>query len=662
MTESLQNVTSQKLNGRNFDDWYLFIKNYLIGKKLFEYSEVDLLSEKITELNQAVTNLHNAQAQMDPNNPNPELQELINNLQLEVNNCRTAMEEARTKDAMVNSIIISNVTNNVLKYIRRLDRASQKMDKLKRLFQRDESEYLSHWHRKLYTLKASNISKTMEVINDIMELFNLLENTTMNPNNWEKLTIMHNALPDNIKNVVNFSAAITPEEFYNDIKNKVSIRNYGQNNNNLQDSQSSSNSANNSDDEMDLDINYVSHKRQFKHRKNTKTTNTKYCHICKKNGHQTDDCYYNSKSKNYSRNRNSKQKSNKKRNHYKRKNVSRDNSVDNIESRDDDCLPYEVMDSMFGDNECNSLELVESHDTYEDHVIDNIDHMTEIKNFSKSDLLNNNNNYYLGNNHTVWTFDTGSSEHIINDKHLLTNFKRRDITMKCANNTECHFEGSGTYFGMINGKSIKLDDVLYSKDITKCIISGIKLIKSGINCFMKLSKDNQALLTLYKNNTLIGNFNANQFNIIKILIQNTNSKNINYDLLNTENIKSNLIWHMRLGHFYNFNINKYLKLDKIKPIKCHSCAITKINKLPFNGTTPKATRILETIHSDIVGPLETSFTFKRYFITFIDEWSRKSWIYLLKDKSEAVITILHFLKFLNNHYENKVKFFQKRQR
>ena len=57
-----------------------------------------------------------------------------------------------------------------------------------------------------------------------MELFKILENTTMNPNDWEKLTIMYNVLPKEIQNVINFSASISPKEFYHDIKNKVSVK------------------------------------------------------------------------------------------------------------------------------------------------------------------------------------------------------------------------------------------------------------------------------------------------------------------------------------------------------------------------------------------------------------------------------------------------------
>lgn len=133
----------------------------------------------------------------------------------------------------------------------------------------------------------------MEIINDIMELFNRLENTTMNPNNWEKFTIMHNALPEEIKNVVNFSADVSPNEFYYDIKNKVSIRTYNIYNNYFNSDDINSSNNNDKDDNMDhdLDLNLISHNSSnFSKFKSSKQRNNHYCHIYKKHGHATDNC------------------------------------------------------------------------------------------------------------------------------------------------------------------------------------------------------------------------------------------------------------------------------------------------------------------------------------------------------------------------------------
>jgi len=60
-----------------------------------------------------------------------------------------------------------------------------------------------------------------------------------------------------------------------------------------------------------------------------------------------------------------------------------------------------------------------------------------------------------------------------------------------------------------------------------------------------------------------------------------------------------------------------------------------MKRTPHNKTTPKAKNILGTIHSDIIGLINESFTGKRYILTIIDEFSRKSWLFLLEKKYDA---------------------------
>jgi hypothetical protein len=46
---------------------------------------------------------------------------------------------------------------------------------------------------------------------------------------------------------------------------------------------------------------------------------------------------------------------------------------------------------------------------------------------------------------------------------------------------------------------------------------------------------------------------------------------------------------------------------------------------------------MEIVHSDIFGPMQTlSIEGSTYFLTFIDDFSRKTWIYFLKHKSDAL--------------------------
>ena len=58
-------------------------------------------------------------------------------------------------------------------------------------------------------------------------------------------------------------------------------------------------------------------------------------------------------------------------------------------------------------------------------------------------------------------------------------------------------------------------------------------------------------------------------------------------------------------------------------------------------------------------PINDSITNKRFIISFIDEFSRKSWLFLIRSKSEAPDIIINFLKQLNNIIDNyKIRYFK----
>jgi hypothetical protein len=63
---------------------------------------------------------------------------------------------------------------------------------------------------------------------------------------------------------------------------------------------------------------------------------------------------------------------------------------------------------------------------------------------------------------------------------------------------------------------------------------------------------------------------------------------------------------------------------------------------------------LELIHSDICGPMESSFGGCRYFILFIDDHTRMTWVYFLKAKSEAFEKFVNFQHMVENETREKV--------
>lgn len=77
---------------------------------------------------------------------------------------------------------------------------------------------------------------------------------------------------------------------------------------------------------------------------------------------------------------------------------------------------------------------------------------------------------------------------------------------------------------------------------------------------------------------------------------------------------------------------------------CKDCLVGKQHRDSFSQkSTWRASHILQLVHADIYGPIKpTSNSKKRYLIIFIDDFSRKAWVYFLIEKSEAFVTFKKF--------------------
>ena len=62
-----------------------------------------------------------------------------------------------------------------------------------------------------------------------------------------------------------------------------------------------------------------------------------------------------------------------------------------------------------------------------------------------------------------------------------------------------------------------------------------------------------------------------------------------------------------------------------------------------NVATHRSTKPLQLIHTDVCGPMQTtSLGGARYFITFIDDYTRYTTVFTMKHKSEA---LQHFITY-----------------
>lgn len=125
------------------------------------------------------------------------------------------------------------------------------------------------------------------------------------------------------------------------------------------------------------------------------------------------------------------------------------------------------------------------------------------------------------------------------------------------------------------------------------------------------------------------------------------------------------IWHRRLGHLHFRALLSMEKLvtglPKLKPIHsdvCKGCALGKNTKSSFPCSSRKTKGVLELVHSDLCGPMsKPSLGNALYYVIFVDDFSRKTWIYFLKSKeSEDILRkFKEFKSITENHSGRKIK-------
>ena len=130
--------------------------------------------------------------------------------------------------------------------------------------------------------------------------------------------------------------------------------------------------------------------------------------------------------------------------------------------------------------------------------------------------------------------------------------------------------------------------------------------------------------------------------------------------------KTNLnIWHQRLGHpnmrTLQSIISKYgLPTSSVnKSISCDACMSSKSHHLPYSNSLHQTSKPLEVIHSDLWGPSPvTSHIGNRYYISFIDDYTKYTWLYPLKFKSDVLQVFIDFQKRIERHLNHKIVNFQ----
>lgn len=123
------------------------------------------------------------------------------------------------------------------------------------------------------------------------------------------------------------------------------------------------------------------------------------------------------------------------------------------------------------------------------------------------------------------------------------------------------------------------------------------------------------------------------------------------------------LWHRRLGHVSFGYLRKLLPSlfhnVKDSEFKCSVCILAKSHRVPYPLSLNKSMIPFALIHSDVWGPSPvTTYAGIRWFVTFVDDCTRMTWLYVMKHKSDVGPIFRVFHKMIQTLFSLPSKVFR----
>jgi hypothetical protein len=251
-----------------------------------------------------------------------------------------------------------------------------------------------------------------------------------------------------------------------------------------------------------------------------------------------------------------------------------------------------------------------------------------------------------------WVLDSGASFHTTAIREILENYVSGDFgKVYLADGTALDVVGIGNVKIRIHADSVwKLQKVRHVPELKKNLISVGQLDDEGHGIHFhggkwKVSMGARIIALGEKTGTLY--MTTDMRDTIAVADASAEAD----------------LWHQRLGHMSEKGLKVMHSLGKLPKLKsvnidfCENCIFGKQKRVSFKtGGRTLRNEKLELVHTDVWGPAAvSSIGGKSYFVTFIDDHSRKVWVYFLKQKSEVYEVFKKWKAMVENETGLKIK-------
>lgn len=257
------------------------------------------------------------------------------------------------------------------------------------------------------------------------------------------------------------------------------------------------------------------------------------------------------------------------------------------------------------------------------------------------------------NDSNHWYIDSGASSHMTCRRELVGATRRSDSeSVTVANSAKLKVECVGDVELFCEYGKVTVRDVLVVPDICVNLLSVSQMVSKGLRvefnsgvCYIKGSNGT----VLARATEINGMYRLSVISEQRGMMAST--------------VSAQELWHRRLGHIgvesmrrMNAGLVMGVTFQENESSKCEICVLGKQSRLPFRDSTTKTSSVLELIHSDVCGPMQVrSLQSSRYFVTFVDDYSRMVAVYAMEHKSMVLEMFKTYKNVVENQLGGKIK-------
>ncbi|KAJ9555731.1 hypothetical protein OSB04_010345 [Centaurea solstitialis] len=242
---------------------------------------------------------------------------------------------------------------------------------------------------------------------------------------------------------------------------------------------------------------------------------------------------------------------------------------------------------------------------------------------------------------TFWILDSGASKHICCDRRLFLKIHHiQDSNVRLPNGVLIPVSGIG---------NVRINNILLLEDVLFVPQFHLNLLLIGqltsLGKYRVVFDERIAIVQDARTRKMIGTVKMIQ-GLYALKIEDSCRSNAAINLASVET------WHRRLGH--PSTTNKHSLANNNDP--CMVCPLAKQKRLPFVSLNNMSKEAFDLIHCDVWGPFHThSYQGYRFFLTIVDDYSRFTWVYMLKHKSKVTMLIPQFYAMIQTQFGKGIR-------